>query len=63
MNNSDKLEQQLREAVEYIESMQESIEASVSEAAGEWIYQGMNNQLYFDLKKAKELLFQLEGES
>jgi len=62
MNNSDKLEQQLREAVEYIESMKESIESSVSDNAACWIYEGMDNQLEFDLKAAKTLLAELAKE-
>jgi len=61
MKNNDELIQHLREAIDYIESMQDSIETTVSDSAADWIYNGMDKSLEFDIKAAKSLIEQLEA--
>ena len=60
MNNAD-IKQHLREAIEYIESMQDSIECGVNERGQEAIYGLMDKSIEFDIEAAKALLQQLEG--
>lgn len=62
MISHKELEQQLREAVEYIESLQEAIETGVSDSAKGWIYAGMDKSLEFSLADAKALLEEKEEE-
>tara|TARA_R110002167_G_scaffold45515_6_gene136760 strand:+ start:6927 stop:7127 length:201 start_codon:yes stop_codon:yes gene_type:complete len=57
---TDKLEQQLRDAVDYIESLHDAIETTMNDRGIEMIYHYQGIEVNFDVKEAKALLAQLE---
>lgn len=57
---NEELKQKLQDAVDYIESLHDAIDSTLSDTGKEVVYQYQGVEVNFDAKEAKALLSQLE---
>ena len=62
MSNTE-LKQKLQDAVDYIESLHDAIDATMNDTGKDMIYRYQGTEVSFDVKEANTLLTKLEKEN